>query len=96
MDILDPLMTWYREHPDYDAQDARNEAQLLYERQGAIEDLLEGKVKADDVLDRLDQQGINAAAYADTVCAQIEVIIDNGIAYTSNEAGLLLPSGVLL
>ena len=96
VDILDPFMTWYREHPDYDARDARTEAQRLYERQGAIEDLLEGNVQVDEVLDRLDQQGIDAAAYADTVCQQIEAIIDNGIVYLSNDAGLLLPSGVVL
>ncbi|MEM6353590.1 MAG: hypothetical protein AAF766_22800 [Cyanobacteria bacterium P01_D01_bin.14] len=89
-------MTWYREHPDYSGQDARKETQLLYERQGAIEDLLEGKVQADEVLDRLDQQGIDAAAYADRVCEQVEAIIDGGIVYLTNDAGLLLPSGVLV
>lgn len=96
MDLIDPFLTFYRDHPDHDDQDGRNETQLLFERQGAIEDLIEGKAQPDEVLDRLEEQGIDAAAYVDDVCQQIEAIIDNGIIYVTNESGLLLPEGMLM
>ena len=96
IDILDPFMTFFREHRDHNGCDARKEAEMLYQRQGAIEDMLEGKEHPDTVLDLLEEQGIDAANYADQVHQQVTAIIDCGIVYTSNDAGLLLPSGVLL
>lgn len=89
-------MTFYREHPDYNASDARGEAVALYQRQGFIEDMLEGKRQPDEVLDLLQEQGVDAAAYADQVHQQVEAIIDGGIVYMSNDAGLLLPAGMVI
>lgn len=96
VDLIDPFLTFYRAHPDHNDQDARAETQLLFERQGAIEDFIEGKAQADEVLDRLEEQGIDAAAYVDSVCEQVEAIIDGGIIYVTNESGLLIPQGMLI
>lgn len=96
MDVLDPFLTFYRVHPDHNKQDARNESAALFERQGFIEDMLEGKRQPDEVLDLLEEQGVDAAAYADEVHNQVEAIIDSGIVYLSNDAGLLLPQGVVM
>ena len=93
MEIITPWLTCYREHPDHDAQDKRRETEQLFQRQGAIEDLLEGRGHVDVVLDLLEEQGVDAAAYADEVHAQVTAIIDSGVVYLSNEAGLLLPQG---
>ncbi|MEL7354055.1 MAG: hypothetical protein AAFN38_21715 [Cyanobacteria bacterium J06560_5] len=89
-------MTPFRENSDYNRQDERGEAEALYQRQGAIEDFVEGKGQADTLLDMLEEQGIDAAAYADRVHAEVEAVIDSGIVYISNDAGLLIPSGMVL
>lgn len=95
MDIIDPFLTFCAEHPDHDRQDARRAAEQLYQRQGAIEDMLEGREHVDVVLDMLEEQGVDAAAYADAVHGQVSAIIDSGVVYLSNESGLLLPQGIV-
>ena len=96
MDVIDPFLTFYRFHPDHNVQDERKETELLYQRQGAIEDMLEGREHVDVVLDMLEEQGIDAAAYADAVHDQVTAIVDSGIVYLTNESGLLLPQGAIL
>lgn len=89
-------MTWYAADSDHNRQDERQAAEQLYQRQGAIEDMIEGREHVDTVLDMLEEQGIDAAAYADAVHADITAIIQGNVVYMTNESGLLLPNGIVM
>lgn len=91
MDILDPFMTVFREHPDFDAGDARLESQQLGQRQDVIEQVMQGGESFDTLLDLLESQGIDPAEYINATAQNLDYIVDNGIRFTSNDAGILLP-----
>jgi len=91
IDVLDPFMTVYREHPEYNPDDARQEAEDLATRQDLIQAVLEGREYPETLLDCLEEQGIGAVAWCDQVNANIEWVIDNGITFVSNDAGILVP-----
>lgn len=91
MDCLDPFLTFYRDHPDHDRGDARQEAASLLERQTAIQQWLEGSLPDDCLYDLLAQQGIEPGDYLDSVHSNLEFVFQNGIPFQSNESGLLLP-----
>lgn len=96
MDLIDPFLTFYQENADHSRADGRQEAEKLFQRQGLIEDFLEGRERADTVLDCIDEHGLDAASYADAVHDAITAIVDCGTVYISNDAGLLLPRGIVL
>lgn len=91
MDILDPFATVFREHPDFNAGDARLEAQQLGERQDVIEQVIRGDESFDALLDLLESQGIDPTEYINATAENLNYIVDNGIRFTSNDAGILLP-----
>ena len=72
MDELEPLLTLFIEHPDYNGSDAFAEADRLFQRQQAISGLLDGSVPIDYCLDMLDEHGIDPHGWIDTVVANTE------------------------
>lgn len=96
IDVFDPFITVFGEHPDYDASDERREAEQLLQRQGAIEAVLKGEEHEDVLLDMLQEQGVSADRYLAAVEENIQYVIDNGLIFTSNDAGILLPQGMVI
>jgi hypothetical protein len=91
IDLIDPFLTFYGQNPDYGASDGRRETEALIVRQNLVRDLLEGSEAADTLLDCLEEQGVGADAYVAAVTANVQHVIDGGIAYVENESGILLP-----
>lgn len=77
--LLDPVTTYFRDNPDYSAADAMAESEALFERQQAIQDMLDGKVHPDAVLDILSDQGFDVDEYIDVVCSNIDFITREGV-----------------
>lgn len=92
MDILDPFLTYFRDHPDHDRGDARAEAVALDMRQAAIEGWLRGELPEDAVLETLLDQGISPDEYCDIVTTNIDYVVNAGVHFTSNDAGILVPN----
>jgi hypothetical protein len=90
-DLIDPFLTFYDHDPDHGASDGLRETEALFMRQSLIEGWMEGCEAADTVLDCLEEQGVGADAYVAAVTANVQHVIDGGIVYVENEAGLLLP-----
>lgn len=90
-DLIDPFMTAYAHHPDHDQRDGRRETEALFQRQGFIEDWLQGFESAESVLDCLQEQGVGADLFVRMVEDNVGRIIDSGVAYVQNESGLLIP-----
>lgn len=88
-------MTFFRDHPDHNRGDARQEVIALDQRQAAIEGWLRGELPEEAVLETLLDQGINPDAYCDVVEANIDYVIDAGVRFQSNDAGILLPAHLL-
>lgn len=91
LDLVDPFLTRYVHNPDHNRADGRRETEALFERQGFIEDWLEGFESAETVLDCLEEQGIGADTFVAMVEDNVGRIIDSGTAYVQNESGLLIP-----
>lgn len=90
-DLVDPFLTFYAHSPDHSRADGRRETEALSTRQGLIEDWLEGFESAEAVLDCLEEQGIGATAFVELVQANVQHVIDGGVAYVQNDSGLLIP-----
>jgi hypothetical protein len=69
MDYAAPFQTWI----PGGASGAEIEA--LFQRQGAIESLLEGKESVDTVLDMIDEHGLDSLAYVGEVERTIDAVI---------------------
>jgi hypothetical protein len=91
LDFSDPFVTVAREDLDMSQADERREAQLLAARQGVIQDWLNGETEEEHVLETLIDQGISPDEYLRLVNANIDYVIDQGIVFSSNESGILLP-----
>lgn len=91
LDALDPFLTFARSDADMAASDEQSEARALAERQGVIQDWLSGETEEEHVLETLLDQGINPDHYIEVVADNIDYVIDQGIVFTSNENGILLP-----
>ncbi len=91
LDFLDPFTTVAREDLDMNQADERREAILLADRQQVIQDFLNGKTEEDHVLETLLAQGISPDDYLHLVNDNIDYVIDQGIVFSSNESGILLP-----
>lgn len=75
--IIEPFLTYYRDNPDYNASDAKNEFDLMMLRNGAIEDWIDGNQSSDYVFDVLRSQGIDPDAYLKSIESEIEYFIAN-------------------
>jgi hypothetical protein len=91
LDFLDPFMTVARDDLDMNQADGRREAILLADRQQVIQDFLSGGTEEDHVLETLLDQGISPDEYLRLVNENIDYVIEQGIAFSSNESGILLP-----
>lgn len=92
-DVLDPFMTYLEVHPDFNASDDRRAIEQLATRQGVIMDWLNGETGTDAVLDCIEEQGLNAAGYAQSVSDAVDQFYrDGGNLYVTNESGILLPA----
>jgi hypothetical protein len=65
--MLTALDTIWVPHPDYNQADAQIETMNLFSRQKAIHKLIEGKLGLTEVLDLLDDQGIDPSSYLEEV-----------------------------
>ena len=74
-----PFQTYFIENPDYNESDIQNEFNALVIRQRAINDLLEGKLSPEEVLDLLNDQKIDVDEYVNCVEHNVSFIIQNGI-----------------
>lgn len=79
IDALDPLLTFYREHPDFNASDAQQETRQLVQRQDAIERMLRGEEAPEFVLDLLEHQGVDPLAYVDVAVDNIDWVLSQGL-----------------
>lgn len=91
LDFLDPFVTVARDDLDMNQADERREAILLGDRQQVIQDWLSGETQEDHVLEALIDQGISPDEYIRLVNDNIDYVIDQGIVFSSNESGILLP-----
>ncbi|MBE9157694.1 hypothetical protein IQ265_12780 [Nodosilinea sp. LEGE 06152] len=88
IDALDPFMTWFREDPNLDPA---VEAAMLAERQDILQRTLTDDLPGEALLECLLEQGINPDHWLDVTTENLNYVIDNGIPFASNEAGILLP-----
>jgi hypothetical protein len=91
LDFLDPFITVAREDLDMSQADERREAILLADRQQVLQDWLSGETPEEHVLETLLDQGISPDEYLRLVNDNIDYVIDQGIVFSSNESGILLP-----
>lgn len=92
-DFCDPFLTFLETDPDANASDDRHFVERLAARQDAIERWLMGLTESEEVLDTLHDQGANPDAYVDSVCTEINFLIDSVRRWRTDESGLLLPEG---
>lgn len=76
-EFLEPFLTSFREHPDYNPSDVLNEINLMVIRNIAVEDCLEGTVSEDYFFDLLAEQGIEPSLYVDAVTDEIDYLLAN-------------------
>ena len=96
IDMMDPFLTFSRDDPDFNESDSLQESRALAERQGVIQDYLQGKTEADHVLDTLNDQGISPDEFVEVVKDNVQYVIDGGVVFESNDAGILLPAGIVI
>ena len=72
-----PLMTVFRENPDFNQSDSEQEMALLFERQRLIDQVVAGTIPIEELLDCLGDQEYDVDHYIDTVCDNIEFHIAN-------------------
>lgn len=65
--MINPFDTYLFEHPDFNEEDRMLEIQRLFQRQRAIDCLLEGTLPPEVLLDMLEEHGIDAAHYAEQI-----------------------------
>lgn len=75
--MIQPFLTYYRENPDYNPEDARLEFESMVFRNNAIEDYLEGNQHQDYLFDVLASQGIDPDQYVESVDAEIDYFTAN-------------------
>lgn len=86
IDPLDPLLTFYQEHPDHNQGDSLAETKRLFERQQAIDKLLHGTITPDELLDLIDSHGMDAAHYADCAVSNLNKVVDQQLIIDPYEA----------
>lgn len=79
LDPTEPLMTFFRDNPDYNSADVMAEAEALFNRQKMIDLVVSGSIPPDELMDCLADQGYKSDDYIDQVCENIEIIIDNDL-----------------
>lgn len=86
----EPFLTFVGQEGDPLYDSPEEEINEFFTRQNLIHDFLEGKTKADEVLDCLIEQGIDPGEYVEEVESSIEFIISNNLIIP--DARLWLPA----
>jgi hypothetical protein len=79
IDPTEPLITFFRDNPDYNLGDIEKEAEALFDRQKMIDLVVAGSTPVDELMDCLKDQGFDTDDYIDQICENIEIIIDNDL-----------------
>lgn len=82
MDYLTPLLTNFRDDPDFNQSDFDAEFEAMLVRNRAIELMLTGEISVDDLLDVLESQEVDPLEYATAASASIETTINQGMVIT--------------
>lgn len=88
IDLL-PLWTFGDDNPDLDQSDIARDTDEMMRRNDAVEDFVLGKISGDDLLGIIDESGIDADEYLDSVLDNI--VFAMGKHYLPCNSGLLLP-----
>lgn len=75
--MIQPFLTYYRDHPDYNEQDANEEFESMVQRNEAIQAFLDGEIDDEYLLDLLESHAISPDAYIESVEAEIDYFIAN-------------------
>lgn len=59
--------TYFQPHPDYNFEDIVAESNRLFQRQRAIQAMLDGILPPDILLDMLDEHGIDPIEYVNSI-----------------------------
>lgn len=92
LDVLDPFRTLA---PNALGMTRSEELAVLTElaqREDLIEGVLRGEASLDDLFDCLSDHQIDPDYWLDTVCQNVQTVIDEGIVFSQNERGLFLPN----
>jgi hypothetical protein len=76
MDLI-PFFTLPIIDPDFNSQDQLSEFDKLFSRQIAIQSCVDGDLSAEDLLDLLEDQGVDPNLYVDSVIDNVEFVIGN-------------------
>lgn len=74
---MNPFLTGYNDHPDYNEADHQAEFLRMVERNDAIQDLLDGKQSAGYVLDLLESQDIDPLVYVESVSEAVRFCLEH-------------------
>lgn len=76
---MNPFNTFLVERPEYGQSELEAECRALFERQKAIQGLIDGSVDAETLLDMLQEQdGISADEYVATVTDNVDFLLSDG------------------
>lgn len=79
-DFTLPLMTAFRDNPDYDRLDEFAEIQSLLTRQDLVNKIFAGQASIDELLDCVNDQGFEVDDFIETVSQEIEFVQENDLA----------------
>ncbi len=89
--IIDPFSTWMLSDTNPAYQGVAQETQNLYLRQTLIDGFVAGEVDPEVVLDCLQEHGIDAGIYAESVSDTVDRLIWEGFTVPTEEIPLYLP-----
>lgn len=79
-DFTLPLMTAFRNNPDYDRLDEYAEIGALLTRQTLVNKIFAGQASIDELLDCVNDQGFEVDDFIETVSQEIEFVQENDLA----------------
>ena len=88
IDLL-PFWTLSDNNPDLDENDIARDTEEMMCRHDAVEDFVLGKISGDDLLGIIDESGIDADEYLDSVLDNL--VFAMGKHYLPCSSGILLP-----
>ncbi|HEY9672239.1 MAG TPA: hypothetical protein V6D11_12395 [Waterburya sp.] len=71
--MINPFDTYLFEHPDFSEEDRMQEINRLFQRQRAVQCLLDGILPPDVLLDVLQEHGIDAANYVEGIAGALQL-----------------------
>lgn len=74
---MNPFLTGYNDHPDYNEADHQAEFERMCQRNDAIQDLLDGNQSPGYVLDLLESQDIDPLVYVESTWEAVKYCIEH-------------------